>query len=139
MVKNIEILFGDDQFADVQTRCIFNNDYIPSLNQQVPQFRFNWNCQTDHKATIDEAKTGRYEVVVTDLQYTTNGQEGYEVAEAVSNLSPKPLLILCTNSEVKSWTERGIDLVARPGDGCFHKFDALIKVLADYYKGRGEK
>jgi hypothetical protein len=138
MTKNIEILFGDDQFADIQTKCIFEGDYTRRLKDQFPDLRFNWNCQEDYQATIDEAKTGRYDVVVTDLQYTTNGCEGYDVVKAVSKVIPKPIIILCTNSKVESWTERGIDFVAKPEKGFYHKFDALIKVLADYYKSRGE-
>ena len=139
MTRNIEVLFGDDQFADVQTRCIFKNDYISELNKQVPGIQFNWNCQTDHLETIREAETRKYHVVVTDLQYTTNGHEGYEVVDAVSRLIPKPLLILCTNSEVEQRADQKIDFIARPGGKCFHKFDALIKVLADQYQKEADK
>lgn len=135
MKKNIEVLFGDDQFAEVQTRCIFKSDYANELNKQFNEVQFNWTYQTDHQETIREAQTGKYDVVVSDLNYTNNGEQGYEVIEQVSRLNPKPLLILCTASkspEISSKAGRA-DFIATAGGKCFHKFDALIKILGEHY------
>lgn len=138
MTKNLNILIGDDEFKDFLTEMIFKQDYIPRLQNQSGTYHFNWQCETDSQTVINEAQTGRYEVVVTDLDYTGGGKgkEGYDVVDAVSRMNPKPLLILCSScdnvKEIKEKTEGKIDFRAG-GTGGRHKFGDLIEILAKHF------
>jgi len=143
MKKTIEVLFGDDQL-DVLTLNVFKNGHLLNLTNQVPNIAFNWTYKLDHTKTIEEARTGKYDVVVTDMQYTPNGKQGLEVIDIVSKLSPKPLLILCSNCDLKeegiSLDNSAVDYVAGVGGNFFHKFDSLIHILTEHFKqGRGYK
>ncbi|MEI7719065.1 MAG: hypothetical protein WCI72_04310 [archaeon] len=133
--KTLEVLFGDDQFADISTEMIFKGDYVSQLAKKLPNLSINWNCQENYLSTIKEVQTGKYDVVVTDLQYTTNGKEGFEVVDTACNLSPRPLIVLCTNARETQQAEGKADYIAKPHDKCFHKFDSLIEVLAKHFGG----
>jgi hypothetical protein len=138
MEKTLEIIFGDDMFLDSFTSRIFESDYAPMLQDKVKDYKICWKLVTKHDELIKEAKTGLYDVVVTDLDYAGggSGKEGYAVIDEVSMLSPKPLLILCTSSdnfqEIARMTQGKIDYHAG-GKGKGHKFDELVEVLAAHY------
>jgi len=137
-IKQLEILFGDDQFADASTRYFFQKDYAPMLQERVPSIQFNWKYETSHEETIREAQTGKYEVVVTDLNYTNGKEEGYEVVEKACRVQPKPLVILCTASNSPELRTKAVDAdyIATSNERCFHKFDGLVEVLAKHFGGR---
>ncbi len=136
--KTLEILIGDDEFMDITTEMIFKSDYVPMLRQKLPNYDVKVTCVTAPKRVIEEASTGRYDVVVTDLDYTGGGRgrEGYDVVDAVTAMTPRPVLMLCTSSdrfeEIRQRTAGKIDYHA----GCTgkgHKFGDMMEKLAEHY------
>jgi len=138
--KTLEILFGDDQFGDASTRYCFKNDYQSALKERVPSVQFNWTLTEGYEETIREVQTGKYNVVVSDLNYTNRGEEGYDVIAKASNVQPKPLVILCTASDSKDLRAKavGTDYIATANEKYFHKFDGLIEILAKHFKGEAK-
>lgn len=138
--KTLNILIGDDEFKDCFTQTIFRQDYVARLQKQVSDYQFNWTYKTDSREVTCEAKTGKYNVVITDLDYTGGGKgkEGYGVIEEVCKINPKPLLILCSScdrhEEVKEKTYGKIDFRAG-GNGKGHKFDHLVEILTKHFNG----
>jgi len=141
MTKKINILIGDDNFIEAFTYQIFSNEYIPKLQNQVPSYTFNWKLEIKPETVIRNAQTGKYDIVITDLDYCGygTGKEGYEVVDKISEMPSRPLLILCTSSnniqEINERTKGKIDFRA---GGCpgRHKFDDLINFLIEYYSDK---
>ena len=136
--EDLEILIGDDAFKDISTEIIFNSTYKPCLQEAHPEYNFNWTLETDHQKVIEEAKTGKYDVVITDLDYSGGGtgKEGYEVVDAINTMNPRPYLVLCTScdnqKEIKEETDGKIDgKTGSQGGG--HKFDDLMTLLVQHF------
>jgi len=134
--KNLEILVGDDAFKEIFVDQIFNNTYIPELKKGLSEYEVNVTTDIDYKEVIQNAS--KYDVVVTDLDYTGygKGKEGYEVVDAISKMNPKPLIIMCTSSdeyqEIEEKTAGKINYLAGAGEG--HKFDDLLRILIKHYQ-----
>jgi len=137
MKEKLEILLGDDAFYDSSTKNIFKEAYLSKLNENLINYEINFTLETEPKKVIENAH--KYQIVVTDLDYTGDGcgKQGYEIIEHVSNLNPKPLLILCTSSdniiEINKMVRTKIDYHAGTGKG--HKFEDLIEILTKHLKG----
>ncbi|MDO8480445.1 MAG: hypothetical protein Q7S65_01365 [Nanoarchaeota archaeon] len=131
----LEILIGDDLFLEFMTRYTV----VPSLTQRLQEgildYTVNVSTETDPEKVIQRAR--QYDVVVTDLDYTGDGtgRQGFQIVDAVAQMNPKPLLILCTSSdrhaEIKERTAGKVDYVA--GLGADQKFEDLIGKLIQHY------
>ncbi|MDP2750005.1 MAG: hypothetical protein Q8O89_04185 [Nanoarchaeota archaeon] len=133
--KKLEILIGDDGFLEPVTMIIFKEDYAQKLKRELSGYEINIAYETNPQRVIE--KGSRYDVIVTDLDYTGDGtgKQGYDVIDAISKLNPRPLIILCTSSdnheEIQEKTQGKIDYLAGTGQG--HKFGDLIDVLIGHY------
>ena len=77
---NLEkILVGDDQID-------FAKKNFPSIPNAEIEF------VADPNELIKKAQTGNYTMVVTDLNYTENGEEGYKVLEALKDSNLRRVL-----------------------------------------------
>ena len=138
MTKIVNILIGDDEFQDFITEMFFKNDYLPKLQIQTPGYQFNVTYETEARAVIDQVRTGKYDIVVTDLDYSGggSGKEGYEVIDVVAKLNPRPFTILCSScdrhKEIEEKTKGKIDARAG-GSGKGHKFGDLVEILAKHF------
>jgi len=80
MTEKLEkIIVGDDRIDFARA----NFPFIP--NAQVDFFEFPLDV-------INGAKTGQYSTVVTDLEYTSGGREGFEVLEAIRDVNARKIL-----------------------------------------------
>lgn len=145
-MEKLEILIGDDMFAEPMPMRIIENSYIPNLKETFPEYSLEVKMVESPNEVIEEAKTGKYDVVVTDLDYSgvtdwdfsgrATRKEGFDVINAVSQLKPRPLIILCTSSdsydEIQRRTEGKIDYHA--GKGASNKFEDLTNILIQHYK-----
>ncbi len=73
------ILVGDDQVD-------FAKKNFPFIPDAEIEFVNNPNL------LIEKAKTGQYSIVVTDLNYTENGEEGFNVLKELQNISGRKIL-----------------------------------------------
>jgi hypothetical protein len=134
--KSLDILIGDDAFLDFFTRQVFQDHYVPRLKSRLKSYDIKIAYETKPERVIVEAS--KFDVVVTDLDYTGDGaaKQGYDVIDAVCRLNPKPLLILCTScdrlEEISEMTRGKIDYHAGIGHG--HKFDRLVDILTTHYQ-----
>jgi hypothetical protein len=74
-----KILVGDDQVE-------FAKKVFPLIPGAEKEF------VSDPDEVIAKAKTGDYAIIVTDLNYTENGQEGYQVLEALEGVNVRKIL-----------------------------------------------
>jgi hypothetical protein len=141
MTKNLNILVGDDEMGFPSNQSTFEQFIAPKFQRAVPDYKVNWNYESRPQRTIEEARTGRYDVVVTDLDYSDCGngshKEGYDVIDAVCTMNPKPLLVLCTSSEdspeMEQRTKGKIEIRAGGGDN--HKLVDLVDKLTEHFQG----
>jgi DNA-binding NarL/FixJ family response regulator len=138
-MKPPHILVGDDSFLEPYVGMAWRDEYVPTIIEQLKVLGYDTTIQSVKKPEDVVANAPEADVVVTDLDYTghARGTEGYDVVDAVSQLNPKPLLILCTSSddqqEIKARTDGKIDYQAgHLNKG--HKFDELVEVLINHYK-----
>ncbi len=131
---NIDILIGDDLFA-WPAACGAIETTLAQIQGKLAGHKISYTTESVPSAVIKEAATGKYNVVVTDLDYEfdMSRKEGYGVVDAVAAMTPKPLLILCTSSDRvdRSRLEGKIDYLVT--DGTSNKFDALVDRLAAHY------
>ncbi|MBN2053048.1 hypothetical protein JW756_06090 [Candidatus Woesearchaeota archaeon] len=134
--KTLEILIGDDLFDNPSSLYLFERVYGLKLKEGLREYDVRLTLETMPARMIAEA--AKYDVVVTDLDYTGDGsgKQGYEVIDSVCKLNPRPLLILCTScddqKEISERTQGKIDYHA--GTGVDHKFNQLIDFLIAHYK-----
>jgi len=139
MTKNLSILLGDDEMGPA-TQSVFEQEFTPRLQRALPNYQINWHYEMLPQRVIDEARTGRYDLVVTDLDYSDFGdrshKDGYRIIDAVCTMNPKPLLILCTstkdNPEMEQRTKGKINF--KVGGGNNHKFSDLIDKLIEHFQ-----
>lgn len=74
-----KILIGDDKIE-------FAKQNFPSIPDTQVDFV---NNPTD---LVNSAKTGNYTTIITDLNYTENGQEGFAVLEALRDIPARKIL-----------------------------------------------
>lgn len=74
-----KILVGDDQIE-------FAREKFPSIPNVEVEFVNNPDD------LIQRAKTSDYSIIVTDLNYTENGQEGYKVLGALKDINTRKIL-----------------------------------------------
>jgi hypothetical protein len=79
MKKLEKILLGDDHL-----------DFAKKAMPYIPGAEVTY--LDDHEEVIAEAKTGDYDLVITDLQYTPNGTEGFTVLEELQDLDVRKIL-----------------------------------------------
>jgi hypothetical protein len=138
--RSLRILIGDDELDFLANQFEFERYIAPKLHGAVPNHKVNWNYESSPQRTIEEARTGRYDIVVTDLDYADYGngshREGYEVIDAVCIMNPRPLLVLCTSSkdnpEMEQRTKGKIDF--RAGGGDSHKLVDLVDKLTEHFQ-----
>lgn len=134
-MKNLAILIGDDMFAMPVEEMTVRSQYITPFLERNPSVRIETLSRPQR--VIDEAKTGKYGIVVTDLNYSGDGSgtQGYDVIDALNQLNPKPRIVLCTSTdkpEVKERVRGKIDFFAGSQEG--HKFTTLFKYLSEIVK-----
>jgi ActR/RegA family two-component response regulator len=145
--KKVSILIGDDELINPQTRAIFNSDYSTELAERNPKYEFNWKIETEAEEVIREARTGRYDVVVTDLNYTNQGEEGYQIIDELQEIRDKSKLILCTSSDepnIRAKVEGKVDFYSCPShvNGDYfgrHKWGNLVNILDENIQTLKEK
>ncbi len=75
----LEILLGDD-----------NLEFAKKAMPGIPDAHITY---TDNPADmISKGKTGAYQIIITDLQYTPSGTEGFSVLEALKDISARKIL-----------------------------------------------
>jgi len=123
-MENKRILYGDD-----------NEQKKESLARELRLRRLEVDLASTPAETISKARAGNYFAVVTDLNYTEEGTEGYEVLKQLKDLPAKKILYT---------GQAGFEYVA---DGFMHGADyvvlskhekSLLEVLDKLLKG-GEK
>lgn len=129
---------GDDQI-NPPTEKKFTLLYASRIQKALPNHQINWHYECTPQATITEALTGRYDVVVTDLDFGEDGdkshEEGYKIIDAVSKMNPRPLLILCTsNDETPEMSERINEKAMKSPIKGFHKWEGLADFLITHIK-----
>ncbi len=74
-------------------RILVGDDRIEFAKQAMPYVPGAEVTFVDNpQQCIAEARTGRYGLVITDLQYTPEGTEGFDVLEALQDLSVRKIL-----------------------------------------------
>ena len=76
-----KILVGDDQI-----------EYTKKVFPTMPPGAAYPDFVDNYEAVIEKARNGDYNLIVTDLNYTENGQEGYKVLEALVDLPVRKIL-----------------------------------------------
>ena len=79
-MKN-RILIGDDK-EQVRT----------ALARALKLRKLEADLVSTPEETIAKARTGNYSAVITDLEYTENGREGYEVLRQIRNIPALKIL-----------------------------------------------
>lgn len=74
-----KILVGDDQISFAKA----NFPFIPNT-----EVEFVSNPQE----LVQKAKTGQYSLIITDLNYTENGQEGFNVLKEIQGINARKIL-----------------------------------------------
>jgi uncharacterized linocin/CFP29 family protein len=74
-----KILVGDDHI-----------DFAKAAFPYIPNASVEFVSSPDEM--VRKAKTGQYTTIVTDLEYTENGREGYVVLEQIKDLSARKVL-----------------------------------------------
>ena len=88
--KTINVLVGDDEIGvegSLQRRSFVRNY----------EGLANFEYATTPKEFIRQASTKKYDCIITDLNYTHNNQEGFEVLRQVKGMAP--IIILHTSDE----------------------------------------
>jgi DNA-binding NtrC family response regulator len=91
----MKVLIGDDK-----------EEVRNTLESALKLRKLEADLVSTSKETIAKAKTGNYSVVITDLEYTKNGEEGYEVLREIRDLPA--LKILYTGLEEFDCAIQGI-------------------------------
>jgi len=138
-MKNLSILLGDDELF-ASTISFFEQNQAKRIQDELPDYRLNWEYQMKPERVIEKARTGKYDVVITDLDYGDCGdgshKDGYQIIDEVSKLNPKPLLILCTSKkqdeEMTQRTNEKVDFIA--GMEKTHKWNTLADVLIKHFQ-----
>jgi|SRR3989344_329986 len=145
-VKQLEVLVGDDELASPISWIEIRRCYFKLLQERLASY-----CEVKIKEAskpeqvIREAQTGKYDIIVTDLDYQTEGRvgtEGYKVLDAIADMTfaKKPLVILCTSSDSQQETirrklkEGKMDLYIG-SRGMNHKFANLVNYLVERFGG----
>lgn len=138
-MKNLNILLGDDELF-ASTVSFFEQNQARTMQDALQDYKLSWEYQMKPERVISEAQTGKYDVVVTDLDYGECGdgshKDGYKIIDEVSKMSPKPQIVLCTSKkqdeEMAQRTRGKVDLIAGMGKG--HKWDTLADVLIKHFQ-----
>lgn len=77
----MKILIGDDK-EEVRT----------ALARVLSARNLEAELASTPEETIAKARAGNYSAVVTDLEYTEKGREGYEVLRAIKDIPAKKIL-----------------------------------------------
>lgn len=144
--KPLEMLIGDDMFASPLDAMEIKRGYLKPLHERLaPTYNLNITDASSPRQMIREAQTGKYNIIVTDLNYQTEGRvgtEGYEVLDAISimSLPKKPFVILCTSADnqqmniQRKLAERKMDICIG-SEGGNHKFANLVEYLVGKFGG----
>lgn len=142
--KPLEILIGDDMFAFPMDALTVRQAYLKPLQKRLAsEYALHIEEAATPEQMIREAQTGRYDVIVTDLDYQTEskvGTEGYQVLDAIAsmNLPKKPFVILCTSSDseqenIQRKLKEGRMNAYLGSKGTAHKFGNLLTYLFSRY------
>ena len=141
----LEILIGDDLFADPMASRSLKRSLEP-LRQAIEGYEVNITYANTPEEVLHEARTQKYQAIVTDLDYGTTGRvgtEGFDILDQLATYSfnPRPLILLCTSQDAhKEAIQQKIKegkLNAVVGPGSFNKFFALKDYLIEYYSTTG--
>ena len=80
-MENKKILYGDNR-ADMREALV---NALKLRNLEV-------DLASTPQETITKAKAKEYGVIITDLEYTPNGREGYEVLRQIKDLAALKIL-----------------------------------------------
>ena len=141
--KNLEILIGDDLFADpIVSRSLKRS--IEPIKEILKHYKVGITYASTPKAMIQVVSAKSYDLIVTDLDYGTTGRvgtEGFEILDAINTMNPKPYILLCTSQDThKEAIQKCLasgKLNAVVGPGSFNKFSALKDHLIHYYSKTG--
>jgi len=93
-----KFLVGDDQIDFARK----NFPFIPNAKVEFV---------TNPDELVRKAQSGEYSIIVTDLNYTEHGEEGYKVLEALKDVSSRKIL-WTGNAYDKEVRDRGQSLGA---------------------------
>lgn len=120
----MRILVGDD-----------NPQVRESLARDLKLRNLEVDLVSNPQEVVAKARTGNYDVVVSDLQYTPEGREGYDVLRELQNIRAKKVLYTAQSgfeSESEA-LELGVDYFVSAKDA-----SRLYKLL-DELKGGNRK
>ena len=122
--RRMRILVGDD-----------NPQVRESLARDLKLRNLEVDLVSNPQEVVAKARTGNYDVVVSDLQYTPEGREGYDVLRELQNIRAKKVLYTAQSgfeSESEA-LELGVDYFVSAKDA-----SRLYKLL-DELKGGNRK
>ncbi len=76
-MKPKKILIGDD-----------NTEFLTSFSRALRRLEIEVDTATTPDEVTAKAQKTRYDKIVTDLDYTDGGAEGYQVLQEIKNLAP---------------------------------------------------
>lgn len=140
--QTLEILVGDDLFGIPSDSSMIKNNYLEPMKEKISGYSVYITYAENPREVVQEALTGKYDVIVTDLDYATTGRvgtEGFEVINEIAKtqLVKKPFVILCTSSDnqneaiQRQVNEKKIDAVV--GVKSLNKFTSLVDYLVKKY------
>jgi len=113
------VLIGDD-----------NEQMLRSLGRVMRMKGLEADLSTTPEEVIEKAKTGDYFAVVTDLEYTEGGREGFQVLDAIKDIDSVKILYTARREfeVVADGLVNGADYVI-PGKDSSQLFEVLSKSL----------
>lgn len=135
--QTLNILIGDDLIGHPVTSQ-YITPYFTRIEEELTGYDVQITLQERPEKVIEEALTGKYDVVVTDLDYGMFGtkESGYDIVDAIAGMEKRPLVIMNTSCDntgtIKERTVGKVDHYS--GENHIDKFEGLVDVLVKHYR-----